>query len=694
MTAAAADDFIPDAEDAPFVPDAEPAPAAAPPADDRGFLARAWDHVVGGVHAVAHVGKDLAAGAAQGISENANPVFGAVGGALGVLKDPAKRRELERGVDDVVTLGHGQRLAATLENTAAGQRVSQALGVTDGGLSPEQAEKDAAAAPEYRTAGQTYGMALPNPVSKIVGPLASKAVSPLAKAFEGAIGSKIVDAASKIPFAGPAAATLAAGAGGAARGAAEYELTAPIAAAASAGAEGHRLEAAREAAADPAGLLLSAGTGAVASVGRQAAKEAAGYTERARAAANEWIAKDLQGEVKGASTPTARRQMMRAADNFPDLIGRDQELRDSIADARHGSAAKIAKAEELVSRRLDDTQEPKADLYKKADAALPKGGVRVGDVVAGYQKAIDDLEATGLDLDAQVAGELKGRLNKITGARDWGAEKTTAGLSEKAAADLKTLETVRKNMEGRPGFDPKAIDEQIAAIHATGKPTVAFNPDHIVSTRQLRRLVTDAQRTAFDREGGINGTERYNRAIEVAAVPEKILDEHLGHAAEKAPDVVSAIETMDRDTHTLLAAKKVLVQRLDHARLNAQGTGGIPTVPHSLKQLAHGSIPLGLAATAYTGHPGMAAIGAATIAAPMIKRVIDTSIAKFASTPQGERVVARLVHAGATGGDTAAAIEHAIAAGVPPRVAQRIADISRQTFAAQRPDDTTAEASP
>src|SRR6185312_10635410 len=197
--------------------------------DGRNFLHRAADSVVHGVKAVAHVGSDVAH----------HP--------LDTLKDPAKRRELERGIDDMVTLGYGQKLAEHVTG--------------DPLLSAEQESRDAAAAPDYRTAGNAVGAFTPGAASEI-----------------GKGAGKLVDLAVPAGVGGVA--------GNAARAVGAYEVAAPTTAALSANAAGDRLHAAREAATDPAGLVMS-GLGGVggregARTGRAEGRRSAGWRPHAR----------------------------------------------------------------------------------------------------------------------------------------------------------------------------------------------------------------------------------------------------------------------------------------------------------------------------------------------------------------------------------------------------------------------------
>jgi hypothetical protein len=86
-------------------------------------------------------------------------------------------------------------------------------------------------------------------------------------------------------------------------------------------------------------------------------------------------------------------------------------------------------------------------------------------------------------------------------------------------------------------------------------------------------------------------------------------------------------------------------------------------------------------------HP-LATIGGLAVhnAKPIQGRILTPAARAY------QRAVAKVVYAAATFGDVPAAIQHAAAAGIPAKTAQRIADISRKTFASQQQQDTTADA--
>jgi hypothetical protein len=166
---------------------------------------------------------------------------------IDTLTDPSKRREIERGLSDVITGGLAQK---------AGEYVDEKANVLFPGtferkMAPEQVAQDAENAPGFRTVGTALGLVAPNPVGRLAEAGANTALLRTARVAPEMV-AKGLGYASKIP----AAVRDVAGAGAA------YESVAPAMAAISA-PSGKRLEAAKQAATDPVGLALSLGGAAL-----------------------------------------------------------------------------------------------------------------------------------------------------------------------------------------------------------------------------------------------------------------------------------------------------------------------------------------------------------------------------------------------------------------------------------------------
>jgi hypothetical protein len=168
---------------------------------------------------------------------------------IATFTEAPRRREFLRGVDDTVTFGYGQKLAGHIDEALpAALRADltpeeRAAGGWDRSPVPSkltsEQQADAAAAPDVRTGGAIAGAFIPGGGANMVG--------------RGA--ARVAEAA--LP-----AARAAGAIGGAGRAALTYELAAPAISAAHADNEGRRLEAAKDAATDPANIALSTAAGA------------------------------------------------------------------------------------------------------------------------------------------------------------------------------------------------------------------------------------------------------------------------------------------------------------------------------------------------------------------------------------------------------------------------------------------------
>lgn len=166
---------------------------------------------------------------------------------IDTFSSPEKTRQLVRGADDVFTLGYGRKLAdeahARLPSWVPGQGMAT-------GRRPfaEVEEHDTLVAPYFRTAGSLPAMFAPNPANVL---------------FRGA-GAVVNKGFSKVPT----GSAMTGGPMGAVESLVSYEATAPFAAAAHADNAGRRMEAAKEAAMDPLGIMLSTTLGGAGGGGR------------------------------------------------------------------------------------------------------------------------------------------------------------------------------------------------------------------------------------------------------------------------------------------------------------------------------------------------------------------------------------------------------------------------------------------
>lgn len=169
--------------------------------------------------------------------------LGAIGEAITSPGEmtPERASQLARGVDDVTSLGYGQRLADAANRKLSEQRPNSVLH-RDLTLDPDEMEREA----RFRTGGNIVGTLLPSGPASLM----RKGIGAATRAM--GTGSGIVS--------GMGRGALAAGAG--------YEVTAPILAAAHAESAGDRASAAEEAATDPLGLGLAVTAGGIGGGGR------------------------------------------------------------------------------------------------------------------------------------------------------------------------------------------------------------------------------------------------------------------------------------------------------------------------------------------------------------------------------------------------------------------------------------------
>lgn len=454
---------------------------------------------------------------------------------------PEARRELLRGVDQSVTLGYGGRLANALDPEMAAT-----------------AAADRATAPDVATGGSLLG--------------AFGGVTGLAGKAGGALAGKAIGGSG-----------LGAGA---ARGLIGYEATAPALAAASAGAEGRRAEAALEAGTDPLGMLMAAAGGATPEAKRALAKAGERVIQNAKDAAAKWVTKDVIGDIKGASTPTARKQLADDAKTVPKLVLDDHELDSAITHAREGGIDEINHARGVVQDRLRNYGQRLSPGLADVDAILPKR-LTSGDVVSWVESSAEGLEATGRTTDAAEASALRGIAERLRKARDWGATRVKE-LDPKAAQDVADLKKILPNVR-----DPSAaaqVKEQIAAIEKTATPRVQWNPNHEIPLEQLQRLWSDEAGIAYNSQGGINGTATFEHKLEVASHLRELRDRLLDEAAKVDPKPVGALEADLKAYSGLKRIEKVLNQRANAAQANAQSPVNFSGARKLAKELRHGGV--------------------------------------------------------------------------------------------------------
>lgn len=602
-----------------------PAPAAAPatpPPDNRGFWTRAYDSVAGGLGAVKHV----AGVGLHDVTQNALGAFGIEHEAPPTDETrAARRRELERGVGDVVTLGYGNKAAEAVDKFAAQHGFEPHM-------TPEQQSRDAELAPEFRTAGQVGGSLLPNPLGKAVG-----AVGEVAGAVAGRAAPALVAGAAKVAAKAPAAVA------GAAKNLATYEATAPAAAALSADASGHRLNAAREAAIDPAGLLISAGLGSAPALAKGTGHAVRELAERAPAAeAEQLMTGVMAGEGKhGRATTKAAKLLTPKETDAVAVLRADKDLRDV-------SAKPAKEALPVFHDRLDQAGSKLDPHYDVVDKAT--GGVSMHNLV----NFLDD-EAARLGQEPLNEQHVKA----VEGIKRSALKAWAPGMEEELAGRARAIDM---------GLTPR---KEI--------------PDVQVPTRAVRKMVTRLQKRGTEVINALNPGESSQMKADMAGMMKTFIDGHLDAAAEKSPQVAHAVEQI-RDINKQYSAIASMTNAIEQRQWK-EATGATSAGGHIGNLLKHGGAVAAVPMLMHGNIPGAVGAVAAPHLLPAVKEIGHGAIAKTASivrSPGYPQAIQRLAQAARAATSASDFIAQAVRAGMGPAAARRIYEAAHPNGPASR----------
>jgi hypothetical protein len=402
--------------------------------------------------------------------------------------------------------------------------------------------------------------------------------------------------------------------------------------------KGEFIEAAKDTA--KGGAVGSLVGGGLSAAGHGATKLVKSATKNARA----WVAKEIAGDIKSASTPTARKQLADDAESVAKIVLRDKELSRAIDRAQSGNLERIQSAQDAVRSRLDTVGKRLSPNWKAVDEALDQP-LTSGKVVDHLTTRAQALRATGHTTDAVEADALEAIAGRLQKAKNWGAEQVPT-LGKQARDDVAALNAVRANVKDANTL--KQIDDQIAAITSSAPTAARFNPEHKITAEQLQRLWSDEAGIAYQSQGGINGTATFNRKLDVASHLRDLRDDLLGQAKTAKPDVVAKLQDDLRVYSGLKRAEKVLDQRANHAKANAEGASVPAGIAHELKKIEHS--PLGYALTAV---PKLAGAG---------KKWLDKAIAREADRGSLKKIFEAK-------GTKGSGVVQAIKQGVPKAVA-------------------------
>jgi hypothetical protein len=436
-------------------------PAAEPPPGVFDRLGRGF----------AALGRTIAAGAGAAAETWRHPID--------TITNPARRREFLRGMDNMVTLGYGQRLADRI-GRAAGDAPDVQLAAT--------ADQDMVDAPGFREFGGITGAFTSGVVSTI-----AKGGGQLIKL--GTAGLKATSAPARVAL-------------GAARGAGGYAATAPVTAALSAEASGDRAGAAREAATDPAGIALSAATGGGASLASKLVESAPARVAKRRA-------KDITTGEQNAKKSTTLKVQERAGedgDRLSVVLAEDPALEKLVSVKAGSSPDKVGKA---VTGKIEQINGELDDMF----AAMEKAGrvVTPTEIAVSFDKIAGRLLKDG-HLDALNVLR-KARAQFLSEYGNFGklSADTLRGLKGRARTAA---------FDGNAAVDPllkRQVSKEIWAVYSDAIERAAANADG-VDIKRLRKLNQDVSVL-------IPAELALEERAAMGAAGRRSIGEHIGRAA-------------------------------------------------------------------------------------------------------------------------------------------------------------------
>lgn len=232
---------------------------------------------------------------------------------------------------------------------------------------------------------------------------------------------------------------------------------------------------------------------------------------------------------------------------------------------------------------------------------------------------------------------------------------------------VQPIESRLSALEKQPGngAEKRALREMLEDVKDSWSPRVkgkpAYDPNQIVSTRDLRAYTTQTQKLASNTIGTINESLASELKHDLSATVTKILNDHLDRAAAASPeaaDIVARMRHLNTQYSALAnmqdafrgAAWKEIVKRKSASTLLGEGANKIGLT--------------GAAVALATGHPLGAA---AAVAAPLGKKLLDKGAVA------GNRWLATVYRAAAAGSTKDQLIQLAIQHGAPRSIASYIA---------------------
>lgn len=210
------------------------------------------------------------------------------------------------------------------------------------------------------------------------------------------------------------------------------------------------------------------------------------------------------------------------------------------------------------------------------------------------------------------------------------------------------------------GAEKRALREMLEDVKDSWSPG-KYDPDTIVSTKDLRAYTTQTQKLASNTIGTINESLASELKHDLSATVMDILNAHLNRSAATSPEAASIVARM-RDLNTQYSAFANMVDAF-------RGTAWKQMVKSksASKIIGEGAHNLGLtgaAVAAATGHPLAAA---AALGAPIARKLVDKAAVS------GNRWLATVYRAAAAGSTKDQLIKLAVEQGAPMAVARYVA---------------------
>jgi hypothetical protein len=609
--------------------------------------------------------RDTAAGIKDTVVGGAKAIGGALPESLGgrgflnTIEDPAHRREFERGLSDMITLGYAEK---------AGNAVSNLLDKPDNNLEAN-ASSDRENAPYDRSLGRAVGMASPG------------------------AGTYIAKTAGKVvgPVLGDLTATTRAGSAalGAAKGVAGYEAAAPVTAALSAGAEGHRLDAAADAITDPVGLATSALGGALSE------PVARNLVDNAKSRATKDIARDIVSAEGHKAKATDQMRIAEVNDRIFQMTKDNPELRQVWREPAEKALPQIEAVKSKIVEPLD--------AHYQALDEHTGGGITLGEIVDGYRSKAAELAKKRNTLeDADRLNALANQELRAAAARQGqklefdptlkiNADGTTAGetlaMFEKSAAAAK-----------RSGNEAAVaqLQEEANKVREMASKPATIDMGEKIPTKDFRENVTSLHKTADSVMGTIEGTPRHEALQRLYEEGKQILDKHID-ASGLDKSSIDSLRKINDQYFLLSRAEEAIKSRgikesnrpalhsLIHSPRKALEYGVLPAFaagvmrPHAIPEMATAAA-IGLAAPAVASRVNWKLANIDPVVAQDVVRSVGTRIGSAEARvigpdiarQQNDRALAQLIQGAQAGGDPDELTKRAAAFGISPVVAQQV----------------------